>query len=269
MTTVAVCVGDNCIDRYLPPIGRDFVGGNALNVAVHLQQAEILAAYVGVVGDDAEGRFISEGLRRSGVDTSHLEVLSGKTGVTEIRLTSNNDREFVSEDMGVQNQFKLDSATLSFIARHKLVHNTLAGGTESYLATFRDAGLTVSFDYGEQTGSPLVDRTISLVDLAFFSWPRRSVAEAEAFVRQIAKRGPHLVIVTLGELGSLAWEDQAYYQPSLPTHLLDTLGAGDTFIGIFLAGWLKGKSRPEALYDAALAAAHTCTHWGAWLQESQ
>ena len=29
-------VGDNCIDRYAPPLGLSFVGGNAVNVAVQL-----------------------------------------------------------------------------------------------------------------------------------------------------------------------------------------------------------------------------------------
>jgi len=30
-------MGDNCLDRYLPPLEREFVGGNALNVAVGLR----------------------------------------------------------------------------------------------------------------------------------------------------------------------------------------------------------------------------------------
>jgi fructoselysine 6-kinase len=78
-----------------------------------------------------------------------------------------------------------------------------------------------------------------------------------------------VVVVTLGKQGSLAYDGQIYYQPSLPTTPVDTLGAGDTFIAVFLAGWLKGKARSEALADAARGAAQTCTHLGAWLQETQ
>lgn len=269
MRTVAVCVGDNCIDRYLPPIGRDFVGGNAVNVAVHLQQAGIPTAYVGVVGDDAEGRLVQAGLRRTQVDISHLRVQPGKTGVTEVRLTPTGDREFAHEDMGVQDQFELDTTALSFISRHRLVHNTLAGGTTSYLTAFKQTGLTISFDYGEGVASNLLEQSINLVDIAFVSLPGRSIPEAENFAHQLSGRGPELVVVTLGKRGSLAYDGQVYYQPSLLTAPVDTLGAGDTFIAIFLAGWLKGKSRPKALSDAAFAAAQTCTHLGAWLQETQ
>lgn len=269
MSTVAVCVGDNCIDRYLPPIARDFVGGNAVNVAVHLQQRGIPTAYVGVVGDDAGGRLVQASLCRTQVDISHLRVRPGKTGVTEVRLIPTGDREFVHEDMGVQNQFELDTATLSFINRHRLVHNTLAGGTTRYLAAFRQAGLTISFDYGEWVASDLLEQTINLVDIAFVSLPGCSIPVAENFARQLSGHGPELVVATLGKRGSLGYDGQVYHQPSLPTAPVDTLGAGDTFIAVFLAGWLKEKSRSEALADAAHASAQTCTHLGAWLQETQ
>jgi len=167
--------------------------------------------------------------------------------------------------MGVQDEFTLDADTLAFIGQHRLVHNTWAGRTEPYVAEFRQRGLAVSFDYSDGFSADLVNGTISLVDLGFFSLPQRSIAEAETFARQMLGRGPRCVVVTLGKLGSLAYDGQTYYQPSLPTQLVDTLGAGDTFIGIFLAGWLKAQPLPEILYNAALSAAQTCTHLGAWL----
>jgi fructoselysine 6-kinase len=137
------------------------------------------------------------------------------------------------------------------------------------LAAFRQAGLIISFDYGERLASNLVEKNINLVDIAFVSLPGHSIPEAENLARQLSGRGPELAVVTLGKRGSLAYDGQVYYQPSLPTAPVDTLGAGDTFIANFLAGWIKGKTRPEALSDAALAAAQTCTHLGAWLQETQ
>lgn len=63
MAVRAVCAGDNCIDRYLPPFNRSFVGGNAVNVAVYLQKHGIPAAYIGVVGDDADGRRTLDALK--------------------------------------------------------------------------------------------------------------------------------------------------------------------------------------------------------------
>jgi fructoselysine 6-kinase len=118
------------VDRYLPPIGRDFVGGSALNTAVHLQGSGLPTAYVGVVGDDADGRFLLDRLRQTQVDISHVRIWPGMTGVTDIRLNPEGDREFVHEEMGVQAEFSLDANILAFIGDHRLVHNTWAGRTE-------------------------------------------------------------------------------------------------------------------------------------------
>jgi fructoselysine 6-kinase len=61
-------VGDNCIDRYLPPVDRSLVGGNAVNVAVNLRRAGHPAAYFGAVGDDEDG------MRTRGVLTASISM---------------------------------------------------------------------------------------------------------------------------------------------------------------------------------------------------
>ena len=48
--SIALCIGDNCIDRYLPPMDQRFVGGNALNTAVHMKLAGCDVSYLGAVG---------------------------------------------------------------------------------------------------------------------------------------------------------------------------------------------------------------------------
>ena len=45
---------------------------------------------------------------------------------------------------------------------------------------------------------------------------------------------------------------------------IDTLGAGDSLIGRFLAGVGAGETTPEALEAASKAAAKTCGHNGAF-----
>ena len=100
MKSSAVCVGDNCIDYYLPPINRDFIGGNALNVAVHMQTCGISTAYVGVVGNDADGQHILSVLAQKGLEISNLNTLPGKTAQTHIRLSPQGDRQFVYEYLG-------------------------------------------------------------------------------------------------------------------------------------------------------------------------
>ena len=65
---MVVSIGDNCIDRYLPPIGLERVGGNAVNVAATIATHGKPAAYAGVVGDDNSGTRILDSLRAVGVN---------------------------------------------------------------------------------------------------------------------------------------------------------------------------------------------------------
>lgn len=53
MTLRFAAVGDNCIDRYLAPVGDCLVGGNAVNVAVQLARLGRRASYFGTVAPPA------------------------------------------------------------------------------------------------------------------------------------------------------------------------------------------------------------------------
>ena len=266
MNRFAISVGDNCIDNYLPPIDRIFVGGNAVNVAIHLQRAGIPAAYMGAVGDDRAGHFIMEVLDRQGLDISHVQILSGKTARTDIRLGPQGDREFVFEDLGVTNQLYLSEELIEFIAQHDLVHNTWLGRSEIALPRYKqNPGLVVSMDYGERCPVEFINETVQYVDLAFFSLTETKAEQAEELILSFCERGPRIIVVTLGAKGSLAYDGRFHFEPALPVTVIDTLGAGDTYIGIFLANWLNGVVIQECMRRASRAAAETCSHYGGWI----
>lgn len=266
MTLEAVCVGDNCIDHYLPPIDRRFVGGNAVNVAVHLRRSGISTSYVGAVGHDEDGDMVLEWLRAEGVDVSRVRVLHGPTGITEVRVAECGDRIFVREDMGVQKDFALDDELVSFAREHDLVHNTILGGTVPYLARFkRERGL-ISFDYSDRYDSSLLDATLAHIDIAFFSPTHCNSGEVENLAAWVHGHGPRLVVITRGRAGSLVFDGEQFYtQSALQVDVVDTLGAGDAFIGRFLAGYVSGQPLSDCLGQATEEAAQTCTHLGAWL----
>ena len=108
-----MCLGDNCLDHYLPPLDREFVGGNALNVAIGLRDHGHDVAYAGAVGSDDAGDTVREAARTRGIDTSHVHVGPGATGVTTIRLTADGDRVFESEVLGESGRYRPDPATLA------------------------------------------------------------------------------------------------------------------------------------------------------------
>lgn len=262
----AVCVGDNCIDTYLPPFNHKYIGGNALNVAVHIRKAGCPAAYIGAVGDDADGLATIDRLRKQGIDVERIQIFPGRTAYTLVKLAPDGEREFVFEDFGPQPKFRLDKADLEAIGGYSLVHNTWQGGTVEYLPQFhRYPGLQVSLDYGERYSDEFVEQTIQHVDLAFFSMAPGMLIAAKNLAAEIAGHGPELVVVTLGSQGSLALAGGEFtFQPAIPVDVVDSLGAGDTYIATFLAQWLLGQDIAASMAIAAQAAAQTCTYFGAW-----
>ncbi|MCS7070230.1 MAG: PfkB family carbohydrate kinase [Anaerolinea sp.] len=263
----AACVGDNCIDRYLPPLNRTFVGGNAVNVAVYLRRSGIPTAYVGVVGDDGDGRRVLDALAQQDIDTTRVQILPGQTAYSDIRLNAANEREFVAEYLGPKPSDFLTPALIDFIGQHDLVHLTMLGGTEADLPHIRRAcrGL-LSLDYGERSTADFVANTLPLIDLAFFSLPEDRFDEAHELAQRMAASGPRLVVVTGGARGSIAYDGQWHFAPAQPVTVVDSLGAGDAYIGSLLAHYLRSQAVLDCMQQASAAAALACTHYGAWLQ---
>ena len=75
-------------------------------------------------------------------------------------------------------------------------------------------------------------------------------------VRELYSRTGNLVIVTLGEKGTVYYEgDELHTVPSVKTTVVDTIGAGDSHIGAVIGGLKKGLGREESIRLANRVAA--------------
>ena len=71
--------------------------------------------------------------------------------------------------------------------------------------------------------------------------------EIHQAVEGLYQRTGKLVIVTLGEKGAIAYDGNWYKAAGIPTKVLDTVGAGDSHLGAFLAASLQGLDVEDAL----------------------
>jgi ribokinase len=87
--------------------------------------------------------------------------------------------------------------------------------------------------------------------------------EAAAAAHMLRKRGPHTVIVTLGEWGALLMEEQrAIHIPAPKVKAVDTTGAGDAFIGSLAVYLAEGLPLDQAVRRANTVAALSTTRPG-------
>ncbi|WP_089155444.1 PfkB family carbohydrate kinase [Micromonospora sp. NBS 11-29] len=248
-------VGDNCVDRYRGGEDRDYSGGNAFNVAVQLARAGVTVRYFGAVGTDALQAVIRSGLEVNGIPTDDLTVLDGPTAVTEITVAANGDRTFDREDFGVTVDYFPTRSQLDRIAGAAWVHiGMLPEATR--LRTALAGRTTVSQDCAVAAG--LTD-----LDVAFLS--AGETGDVRELAADAAAAGVEVVVATRGAEGSVCLsENQWYEQAALPAVVVDTTGAGDSFIAGFIAARLDHGTLPEALATGARFAAATCAYRSGW-----
>jgi fructoselysine 6-kinase len=252
-------VGDNCIDRFMPPVGLSAVGGNAVNVAVHLRKHGLKTAYFGAVGPDADGTRMLDCFRENGLVVDHVQIGEGLTAYTNIEFDKGGDRIFAFEEFGVCRGYRPTEKDVQHLLHMRHVHIGWFDDGGSLKRRLHAAGVSVSQDI---TVNPGADG----LTIAFAS-AGSDPGEANELARRLLNEGSALAVVTRGAQGSLATDGHAFAETGISQVVVsDTTGAGDTFIAGFIAARLAAKSLQECLEAARDAAAITCTHFGGFPQ---
>lgn len=265
MNVTLLTLGDNVVDRYLER-GVLYPGGNAVNVAVHGRRCGAGAAYIGAVGTDLAGRAVLDALVAEGVDTSMLRVVEGPNASADVRVVDGN-RVFDHGDPGVS-RFVLTPADFAAVAAAAIVHTGECSMVEDQLPDISAAAPRLSFDFSERPHDYIAEHA-RLVDIAIRSLPLATVDEAVHEARRIQDLGPSLVAVTMGAGGAVALQgEQVVYAHAPAAPVVDTLGAGDAFIGRFLSGLIAGTPLTTLLGAATAYASSTCATFGAFGYET-
>jgi len=254
-----VAFGDNVVDCYQDQ-GLMYPGGNALNLAVFSRRFGASSAYLGAVGDDAAGRHIRDALQAEGVETDGLRREDGATAFCLIGLEEG-ERVFLGADLGVS-IIEPSEGDLEAIASADAVHTGRSSHIEHRLPDFA-ARTKLSYDFAVVRDAERITRLAPNLFLAAFSAGDLPLPEAEALARLAHEAGARWVVVTRGADGALLLgEGGVFHAPSAKAEIVDTLGAGDTFIARTLYGLLTDEAPDVLLAAAAREAARTCTHAG-------
>lgn len=254
-------VGDNCIDDYAE-LGKKYPGGNALNIAIYASRYPgVEADYLGVVGTDENGEYLLDEIKKQGLATDKIIVKEGENAVTRI-LIRDGDRVFDDYSEGVQKNAVLLLETIP--QEFDLVHFVVWGFGREHVPSIKGSVLSCDFSSkldDERTG------IMRYLDYSFFSGGHliREDADPVEKVKELKNRTRGVVVMTLGEHGSIAYDGaQIFRGEALPVDVVDTLGAGDAYIAAFLVSRLKGKTIQDSIATGHIAARDICKRLGAW-----
>lgn len=259
-------IGSNCVDYYLNLNGgTGFPGGGPVNIAVYNKRIGGESAYIGPVGTDKFGPFMRKCIASKGVDISHMYELPGKTAVSLVEL-KDGERIIGDYDEGVLASYIISDEELDFIEGFDVVVCDLWGKVEGCFEKLKSRNVKTAFDCAVRPNDPAAITAIPFTDYLFFSSDDGDNEELRKFMKELHERGPELVIAMLGEDGSLCYDGKDFTAFGIveANPLVDTMGAGDSYIAGFLFGITAGKSILEAMHLGAQTASETLGYFGAW-----
>ncbi len=244
-------VGDNVVDRYLHK-GIMYPGGNALNFSVYAKLSGVDSGYLGVFGNDAAGKHIVSVLRKLDIDISHCRFENGENGKSSINII-NGDR-VISEDNygGVSKDFPivLNEEDLEYIKTFDAVHTSIYSYMEEEIKKIKKISVPISFDFSNLWDGDYLERVCPYIDFSLLSCGHLDEKETEKLLKKIFDMGCKIIIATMGKKGAVVYNGRKFYRKTpynLGAKVIDTLGAGDSFLTGFILAYIDGIKQ----YDRA------------------
>ena len=236
------------------------IGSSSAIMACAAARLGLRTAFVGVVGDDAFGRFMLGAMSARGVDTRACVVDAAlETGVSVI-LSRGADRAILTH-LGAISALRAEQVDRALLRSSRHLHvggyfllDALRPDLAALFSEARRAGLTTSLDTNWDPRDAWDDQLPSVLEHTDVLLPnaeeavriagRSDLGEA---VAELARRVPTVAVKLGGEGGRAARGDEQAFAPALEVDLVDTTGAGDTFDAGFLHGYLNAATLEDAL----------------------
>jgi|TARA_B110000238_G_C16049988_1_gene405673 ribokinase len=244
------------------------LGGKGANQSVAIARAGVSVAHVGRVfkGDTWAVALLAS----TGVDTDNIALIEGASGHAIIQVDDQGENAIVLHG-GANQSFSI--ADIESALNHNQQARYLLMQNETNL-------LAEAFELAQAKGIKIVlnpaPMTDNIKDLPLAKLDTLIVnrGEAEALcgaadidqmTQQMAALAPQTrVVVTLGGDGAMLLANgEVTHMNSPSVDVVDTTGAGDTFVGYFLAGVAEGMNDHDALQRACLAGSIAVTRQGA------
>jgi ribokinase len=246
-------------------------GGKGANQALMARLLGASVAMVNRLGDDVFGRMTLENFTRFGIDTSHVALIEGSSGLAEVWVEPDGTNRIIvvpgaNAGLGVEDAV----AAIEALPAADVVTGQLEIPQATTAAAFRaarDRGAITILNPGP--AQPLEDDLLAAsdwlipneVELAMLSG---SDGRGDDDLVAYARRSGTRLLVTLGEAGvALVRTDGTVERlPAEPVTAIDTTGAGDAFVGGFAVGLASGLDEEAAARVGILCAADSVTKPG-------
>lgn len=265
-------------------------GGAPANVLAAVSKLGIKTGFVGCVGDDQFGHFLTDFLDDCGIGTENLKISKNHhTTLAFVHLKEDGDRDFSFYrnpgadqmlDEGDISEEMFDNLKVFHFGSLSLTDEPARGATLKAIRLAREKGVIISYDPNlrpklwrslaeakEQILS-VMDKVdilkISEEELLFLTG-KEDNEKGSRLLRDIYKIP--LILVTLGPEGCAVRQGASYgVVAGVKVKAVDTTGAGDSHLGAMLYQIMMQYKRPEAIpFELLLEYAGFANHLAAYV----
>jgi ribokinase len=256
-------------------------GGKGANQAVAAARLGADVRMVGCVGDDDFGRRLLAALRAEGINADAVRAVPGvPTGLAMIAVDTQGENLIIVAPGANHEVGPPDVAAAGAADRDILVISAEIPAPAISLA-LAQAGSCV-FNLAPAPETSAAARALLAAGGQHLDWlvvneseagavigrPVNGLSDAQRAAAELTARGPRHAVVTAGAQGAALAEgpespDGAQLIDGFPVRAVDTVGAGDTFVGALAVALAAGVPAPEATRAAAAAGAAAVTRHGA------
>ncbi|MDH4943926.1 ribokinase [Sulfurimonas sp. C5] len=245
-----------------------FSGGKGANQSIALARANADVIHVGNIGLD--GVWLKEKMEKEGIDIHLIKTVKAPTGHAVIQVNSEGENAIIIHG-GANETFKpsdIKKALKTANAGDIVLLQNEINAVDKILKYTKDKDLKVVFNPAPMTDA-VKDYPLELVDVFIINETEGEALSGEKKPEKIIKAMSKLypksaVVLTLGKKGVIYSEDKTVIKvDALKVKAVDTTGAGDTFIGYFLAELSRGIRIEKCLKTAVKASSICVTKKGA------
>jgi len=255
-------------------------GGKGANQAVAAARLGAEVRMVGCVGDDDFGRQLLAALRAEGIDAGPVRVVPGvPTGLAMIAVDAQGEN-LITVAPGANHQVgPQDVAAATKDPRDILVISAEIPAPAVTRALSQAGSIVFNLAPASENATDLAAAAREWLVVnedeaaAVLGRPVSGLADAARAAAELVTRGPRHAVVTAGARGaalasaastaSTAGVASTTVVDGFPVRAVDTVGAGDTFVGALAVALAAGVPAAEATRAAAAAGAAAVTRHGA------
>ena len=227
-----------------------FPGGKGANQAVAAARMGGQVTMYGAVGQDAPGEMCLLSLLESGVDISAIAKVSSSTSTALVMVEHSGENQIVVTD-GANQHVAFDQAAVAqadaVIVQFEIPEEVLIQAGKASTGIFCVNAAPVR---------EMSNELAELIDVLIVN---------EIEFAQLGMPSGGLVIVTAGANEVVAYQDGEIVAKCTPPKVaaIDTVGAGDTFVGAFIVAFASGADVSTSLNRACAASALSTLKLGA------